>query len=57
MMYVTEMRSDAIYIYIFASFMKIGTGVQTILMFCLNNFNGCNVGITGGIDLRSEPLR
>jgi hypothetical protein len=28
------------------SFIKIGTGVQAILKFCLSNLNGCNVGIT-----------
>jgi uncharacterized protein YraI len=33
------------------SFMKIGTGVQAILMFCLRNLRGCNVGVTGGRDL------
>jgi hypothetical protein len=25
--------------------MKIGTGVQPILRFCLRNLGGCNVGI------------
>jgi hypothetical protein len=39
------------------TFMKIGTGVQAILRLCLNNFKGCNVGITDGRDLRSAPLR
>jgi hypothetical protein len=28
------------------SFMKIGTGVQATLRFCLRNLRGCNVGIT-----------
>jgi hypothetical protein len=28
------------------SFMKIGTGVQAILRFCLRSVRGCNVGIT-----------
>jgi hypothetical protein len=27
------------------NFMKIGTGVQAILRFCLSNLNGCNAGI------------
>jgi hypothetical protein len=26
--------------------MKIGTGVQAILSFCLSSLKGCNVGIT-----------
>jgi hypothetical protein len=44
MMYAVEMAScDMIYL---PSFMKIGTGVQTILRFCLRNLKGCNVGIT-----------
>jgi hypothetical protein len=30
------------------SFVKIGTGVQAILRFFLNNLNGCNVDITDG---------
>jgi uncharacterized protein YraI len=30
------------------SFMKIGTGIQAILRFCLSNLKGCNVGITDG---------
>jgi hypothetical protein len=33
------------------SFMKIGTGVQAILRFCLSKLRGCNVGITDGKDL------
>jgi hypothetical protein len=33
------------------SFMKIGTGVQAILMFCFRNLIGCNVGFTEGRDL------
>jgi hypothetical protein len=32
-------------------FMKIGTGVQTTLRFCLRNLRGCDVGITDGSDL------
>jgi hypothetical protein len=32
------------------SFMKIGTGVQAILRFCLRNLRGCNAGITNGKD-------
>jgi hypothetical protein len=39
------------------SFMKIGTGVQTILRFHLSNLKGCNVGITNGIDLCCSPLK
>jgi hypothetical protein len=33
------------------SFMKIGTGIQAILRFCLRNMRGYNVGITDGRDL------
>jgi hypothetical protein len=44
-----EMGSDGM-IYI-QCFVKIGTGVQEILRFCLSNLNGCNVGITDGRDL------
>jgi hypothetical protein len=40
-----------------SSFMKIVTGVQGILRFCLSNLNGCNVGITDGKETRSAPLR
>jgi hypothetical protein len=39
------------------SFMKIGTGVQVILKFCLRILRGCDVGISDGRDLRSTPLR
>jgi hypothetical protein len=34
-----------------SSFMKIGTGIQAILMFCFRNLRGCDVGITDGEDL------
>jgi hypothetical protein len=33
------------------SLVNIGTGVQAILRFSLNNLRGCNVGITDGRDL------
>jgi hypothetical protein len=39
------------------SFMKIGTGIQAISRFCLSNLSGCNVDITDGRFLWSEPLR
>jgi hypothetical protein len=39
---------DIIYI---LSFMKIPTGVQAILMFCLRNLSGCNAGISDGGDI------
>jgi hypothetical protein len=32
-------------------FMKIVTSAGGILRFCLGNFKGCNVGITGGSNL------
>jgi hypothetical protein len=49
MMYAVEMAScGTIYI---PSFMKTGMSIQAILRFCLSNLNGCNVGITDGIDL------
>jgi hypothetical protein len=31
-----------------SSFMKIGTGIQEILRYCLGNLRGCNVGNTDG---------
>jgi uncharacterized protein YraI len=48
-MYAVEMGSGGM-IYI-PSFMKIVTGVQAILRFCLRNLRGCNVGFTDGKDL------
>jgi hypothetical protein len=45
-MYAIDMASGGM-IYI-QSFMKIGTGVEAILRFCLRNLRGCNVGITDG---------
>jgi hypothetical protein len=34
------------------SFMKIVTGLEGILSFCLRNLNGCrNAGFTGGSNL------
>jgi hypothetical protein len=33
------------------SFMKIFTGFQTILKFCLSNLNDRNISITDGSDL------
>jgi hypothetical protein len=32
------------------SFVKIDTGIQAILRFCLRNLRGCNVGITNSSD-------
>jgi uncharacterized protein YraI len=55
MKYVVEMGSSGT-IYI-PNFMRIGTGVQAILRFCLSNFRGCNVGISDGRDLRNTPLK
>jgi hypothetical protein len=55
MMYAVEIASCGM-IYL-QSFMKIATGVQEILRFCLRNLKGCNVDITGGRDLRSALLR
>jgi hypothetical protein len=44
MMYTVGMPSCGM---IFSpSFMKIGTGVQAVLRFCLRNLKGCNVGIS-----------
>jgi hypothetical protein len=43
-----EMASDGM-IYL-KSFMKIGTGVEAILRFCLSNLKGCNVSVTDGRD-------
>jgi hypothetical protein len=44
MMYSIEIDSFGM-IYL-ASFVKIGTGIQAILRFCLRNLKGSNVGIT-----------
>jgi uncharacterized protein YraI len=44
-----EMASGGM-IYI-PNFMKIGTGVQATLRFCLKNLRGCNVDVTAGRDL------
>jgi hypothetical protein len=44
MNYTVEM---GLYIHI-QSFMKIDTGVQAILRFCISNFKYRNVGITDG---------
>jgi uncharacterized protein YraI len=33
------------------SFIKIGSGIQAVLRFCLSNLWGCNVGINDGRDL------
>jgi hypothetical protein len=49
MMYAIEMASCGM-IYLPSS-MKIATGVQEILRFCLRNLTGCNVGITDGRNL------
>jgi hypothetical protein len=40
-----------------SSFIKIGTGVQTILRFCLSNLKCCNTAITDGRDLWCTPLK
>jgi hypothetical protein len=39
------------------SFIKIGTGIQTVLRFCFRNCIYCIVGITSGRDLWSAPLK
>jgi hypothetical protein len=49
MKYAIEMFSCGV-IYT-PSFMKIGTGVQAILRFCLRNMNNCNAGISDGTNL------
>jgi hypothetical protein len=43
MKHVVQMASCAM-IYT-PSFMKIGTGTQAILKFCLRNLRGCSIGI------------
>jgi hypothetical protein len=55
MMCPVEMASCGM-IYL-SNFMKIGTGVQAILRFCLRNFRDCNVGITDGSDFLITPLK
>jgi hypothetical protein len=47
MMYATDMATGGI----LTKFLKIGTGVQAILRFCLRNLRGCNVGISEVKDL------
>lgn len=37
--------------------MKIVTGIEGILKFCLSSLKGCNIGVIGGSDLRSAPLK
>jgi hypothetical protein len=49
MMYAVEVGSRGMIC--LPSFMKIGTGGQAILKFCLRNLRSCNVGITDGRDL------
>jgi hypothetical protein len=44
-MYTIGMASDGMI------YMKIGTGIQAIIRFCLSNLRGCNDGITDGWDL------
>jgi hypothetical protein len=39
---------DGIYL---PSFMKIDTGIQTVLTYGLRNVNGSNIGITDGRDV------
>jgi hypothetical protein len=39
-----------------SGFMKIGTGVQAILRFCLRNLRSCSVNITDGRDFLITPL-
>jgi hypothetical protein len=55
MLYPAEMASCGM-IYL-RSFMKIGTGVQEILRFCLRSLRGCNVDIIDGRELLVTPLR
>jgi uncharacterized protein YraI len=39
------------------SFMKMDTGVEVIIRFCLSNLNGCNVGFFNGEKILSASLR
>jgi hypothetical protein len=48
MMHFVDMGSCSI-IYL-PSFMKIGTGIQATLRFCLSNLKGTNVGSTDDRD-------
>jgi hypothetical protein len=48
-MYAIEMASGGMIN--IPSYMKMGTGIQTIIWFCLSSLRGCNVGITAGRDL------
>jgi hypothetical protein len=49
MIFAVEMPSCGMIIV--PSFMKIGTVIQAIVRFGLNNLKDCNVGITNGKDL------
>jgi hypothetical protein len=56
-MYADNMAScGMIYSYILR-FMKIGTGVQAVLRFCLRHVRDCNVSIIDGKDLLITPSR
>jgi hypothetical protein len=47
MLYAIEMTLSGIIF--LPSFVKMGTGVEEMIRFCLsNNLNGCNVGIFDG---------
>jgi hypothetical protein len=55
MVYTIEMTlCDMIYL---PSFIKIATGVQTILKICLRYLRRCNVGTTDGKDFLIMPLK
>jgi hypothetical protein len=54
MKYLVEMASRGMIC--IPTFMKIATGVQAILRFCLRNLRGYNVGITDERDLCITPL-
>jgi hypothetical protein len=49
LMYAVEMPSCGIIF--LPSFIKIGTGIQVILRFCVSNLIGCNICKTKGMEL------
>jgi hypothetical protein len=55
MLYAVEMASCGV-IYL-PSFMKIGSGVEAILRFCLRNVRGCDVCVTEERNSVIMPLR
>jgi hypothetical protein len=54
MMYVIEMPLCGMIF--LPSFMKVDPDIGGIIMYCLSNLNGYNVGILNGKEIRSTAL-